>query len=171
MREDFWEFEPTHKLLLAANHKPGVRGTDIAIWRRIKMIPFTVTIPDSEKNPELPGKLKTELPGILAWAVRGCSQWQEQGLKHPEEVEKATQAYREEQDSVGLFIDDQCRLDPSASVQSGVLFDAYQKWAGDKIMSRIEFAERLEARDLARKRKANCVFWRGIELSDPLKHR
>ncbi len=72
MREDFWEFDPTHKIILASNHKPTVRGTDHAIWRRIRLVPFAVTIPESEQDKSLPGKLLTELPGILAWCVRGC---------------------------------------------------------------------------------------------------
>jgi putative DNA primase/helicase len=51
MREDFWEFAPTHKVFLAANHKPVVRGTDHAIWRRIKLVPFDVVIPKGNRIP------------------------------------------------------------------------------------------------------------------------
>jgi P4 family phage/plasmid primase-like protien len=75
MREDFWEFAPTHKVFLAANHKPVVRGTDHAIWRRIKLVPFDVVIPKGEQDSRLPKKLRAELPGILAWAVHGCLEW------------------------------------------------------------------------------------------------
>jgi len=80
MREDFWEFSPSHKIWLAANHKPVVRGTDHAIWRRIKLVPFTVTIPDHQQDRDLPNKLKGELSGILNWAVMGCTEWQAEGL-------------------------------------------------------------------------------------------
>src|SRR5215213_5093014 len=76
MRQDFWEFHPTHKVCLVANHKPTVRGTDHAIWRRIKMVPFDEIIPKKEQDPQLPEKLREELPGVLAWAVEGCRQWQ-----------------------------------------------------------------------------------------------
>jgi putative DNA primase/helicase len=71
MREDFWEFRPTHKFWLAANHKPVIRGTDDAIWRRPRLIPFTVRIPDEKKDPKLLDKLTPELPGILRWGGRG----------------------------------------------------------------------------------------------------
>ena len=76
MREDFWEFDPTHKIVLAANHKPFVRGTDHGIWRRLRLVPFTVTIPDDEQDKQLPVKLVAEYAGILAWAVQGCLEWQ-----------------------------------------------------------------------------------------------
>ncbi len=76
MRADFFEFSPTHKVFLAANHKPEVRGTDTGIWRRIKTVPFDVTIPKGERDPALLAKLRDELPGILRWAVEGCLLWQ-----------------------------------------------------------------------------------------------
>src|SRR5690606_33658354 len=80
MKEDYWEFEPTHKIVLATNHKPQIRGTDHAIWRRVHLVPFTVTIPDDQQDRDLPSKLRGELPGILAWCVRGCLEWQQIGL-------------------------------------------------------------------------------------------
>ena len=58
-----------------------IMGSDYAIWRRIKVIPFTVTIPEKLQNPELPAELKMELPGILRWAVEGCFEWQEIGIQ------------------------------------------------------------------------------------------
>src|SRR5205807_894309 len=77
--QDLFEFDPTHKIMLAANHKPVVKGTDGAVWRRIKLVPFIVTITDAEKDKGLLSKLKAEAPGILAWAVRGCLAWQRDG--------------------------------------------------------------------------------------------
>jgi putative DNA primase/helicase len=94
--QDFFEITPTWKLFLAANHKPTIRGGDYAAWRRIKLVPFTVTIPDEEKDRNLPAKLRAEWPGILAWAVRGCLDWQKYGLGEPEAVRAATDAYRAE---------------------------------------------------------------------------
>lgn len=90
MREDFWEFDPTHKVLLATNHKPEVRGTDHAIWRRLRLIPFDIVIPDAEQDKMLPKKLEAELKGILAAAVQGCLEWQRLGLGLPDEVKQAT---------------------------------------------------------------------------------
>src|SRR5262249_26217948 len=57
MKEDFWTFDPKHKIVLAANHRPLIRGTDYAIWRRIMLVPFGVIIPESERDRKLPEKL------------------------------------------------------------------------------------------------------------------
>ena len=70
--KEFFDFKPQFKIWLAANHKPNISGSDHGIWRRIRLVPFTVTIPEQERDPRLTQKLAEELPGILAWAVRGC---------------------------------------------------------------------------------------------------
>ena len=75
MRAEFFEFVPQFKLWLCCNHKPQIKGQDTAIWRRIHLIPFNLTIPEAERDKDLPAKLKEELPGILRWAVIGCLNW------------------------------------------------------------------------------------------------
>ncbi len=144
MFKDFFEFFPTHKIILAANHKPVVRGTDYAVWRRIKLVPWTVTIPEAEKDKHLPDKLKTELPGILQWAIRGCLDWQREGLAEPEEVTQATAAYQAEQDTVQDFVNSCCNRHPEAKAQSSALLAAYLAWSGDKVMTAPAFRKRLE---------------------------
>src|SRR5215207_8770948 len=89
MREDNWTFPRTDKIFMPVNHKPEIRDTTNSIWRRVKLIPFDVIIPEGVQDRHLNQKLQTELPGILAWLVRGCLRWQRDGLKEPEEVTKA----------------------------------------------------------------------------------
>src|SRR5262249_20330978 len=129
MRQDFFEVPPTWKLFLAANHKPVVRGTDLAAWRRIKLLPFTVTIPDEERDKHLVEKLKAERPGILAWSVAGCLNWQREGLGEPEEVKAATDQYRTEQDGVAGFIAACCHVHRDAKIRTTALYEAYQNGA------------------------------------------
>ena len=86
MREDHWEFIPTHKLFMAGNHKPTVRGADEGIWRRIRLVPWLVQITEKEKDVNLKKRLLKELPGILRWAVQGCLAWQKRGLDMPDIV-------------------------------------------------------------------------------------
>ncbi len=131
MRQDFFEFEPTHKVVLAANHKPTIRGTDHAIWRRIKLVPFEVTIPKAEQDPHLFEKLRAELPGILAWAVRGCLDWQQNGLGEPEEVRAATAEYRAEMDVIAAFLDERCVVHERATTTAQALYDAYTTWCDE----------------------------------------
>lgn len=119
MRDDFWQFRPEFKLWLATNHRPQIRGTDHAIWRRIRLIPFDVTFHTAEtgKTPQqdqtLPARLREEATGILAWAVRGCLAWQSQGLGAPDAVRDATEAYRAEMDVLAMFFEERCIFDES----------------------------------------------------------
>jgi hypothetical protein len=92
------EFTPTHKIWLAANHLPRISGTDVAVWRRIRVLPFTEVIPADERDPHLQSALREELPGILRWAIEGCIAWQTEGLATPASVKAATDAYQEESD-------------------------------------------------------------------------
>jgi putative DNA primase/helicase len=119
-----FEFKPTHKLWVATNHKPRVRGGDEGIWRRLRLIPFDQVIPDHERDPRLKEKLLTEAPGILAWAVRGCLEWQRDGLGTSEEVRDATADYRDGEDRIGPFLEEVCVQSPAARVVASRLFEA-----------------------------------------------
>jgi len=134
MREDFWEFSPTHKIWLAANEKPRITGQDYAIWRRIKLIPFNVKFTD----PDQPGPdkdislrknlFRDERAGILTWALEGCLSWQSEGLDPPAEVKDATAEYKQEEDVVQHFIESECIIDPNLRVNPTDLHKAYEKW-------------------------------------------
>jgi len=123
-----FEFEPTFKVFLAANHKPVVRGSDHGIWRRIRMVPFTQTISEADKDPYLYDKLMAELSGILAWAVRGCQDWRLNGMQTPESVLAFTREYREESDQIGMFLNEECVREPEALIRPATLYDAYCRW-------------------------------------------
>ena len=106
MRQDFFEFVPSFKLVIAGNHRPSLRSVDEAIRRRFHMVPFAVTIPLAERDQGLTEKLKAEWPGILHWMIDGCLEWQGRGLQPPEAVRSATTAYFEAEDAIGAWIDD-----------------------------------------------------------------
>jgi putative DNA primase/helicase len=170
MRQDFWEFEPTHTVFMAVNHKPIVRGTDTAIWRRIRLIPFTETIPPAEQDKQLPEKLRAELPGILAWAVEGCLEWRREGLQAPEEVRRATAGYRSEMDVLGDFLADRCFRGERLQVGKDELYKAYQMWseeAGEKTETKRKFGMLLKERGIedGRNPERTKRIWKGIGLS------
>lgn len=172
MRQDFWEFSPTHKAVLVANHRPAVRGTDHAMWRRIKLVPFEEIIPKEEQNPRLPEALREELPGILAWAVRGCLEWQSEGLGEPEEVRSATEGYRAEMDILAAFLEDHCVVSPNAEVGATPLYHAYRDWCsemGEASETQTRFGKRLAERgfESSRDTKTRRKTWRGIGLLSP----
>ena len=130
--QEHFEFTPEFKLFLVSNHKPRIVGTNEAIWRRIRLVPFTVTIPRSERDPQLLDKLRRELPGILAWAVRGCLKWQEKGLGEPSEVADATSEYRLEEDFLAAFLADKCIADTKGVAYAGMLYEVYGSWCKEK---------------------------------------
>ncbi|HHM12541.1 MAG TPA: DUF3854 domain-containing protein [Planctomycetaceae bacterium] len=172
MREDFWRFEPTHKLWLAANHKPEIRGTDMAIWRRIMLIPFTVTIPEKERDPKLTLKLRAEASGILNWALEGCAAWQQQGLNAPDAVRAATKEYRGEMDVVGRFLDERCRLIDGPRIGATTLFESLEKWCkstGEACPSQREFGRTMTERGFQRKKSGGTYHYLNIGLMiDPI---
>ena len=105
MRENWWGFMPTHKLMIALNDMPRVRDVTPAFWDRAILIPFTVRISDKKEDKGLAKKLiATESSGMLAWMLQGCMDWQEEGLPRPEAIAEATDDYRENEDFVGRFI-------------------------------------------------------------------
>ena len=91
MREDFHDFEPTHKFILAANNTPTLHKVDQGWRRRLHMCPFNASIPKEKIDRTLKKKLLSELPGILCWAINGCLEWQKSGLQPPQEVIGATE--------------------------------------------------------------------------------
>lgn len=130
--KDNFEFAPTYKIILATNHKPEVRDTGHGTWRRIKVIPFKVTIPDGKQDKHLFDKLRAELSGILAWTVQGCLLWQRDGLEPPREVDVETDDYRREQDVLRGFIEECCIIGSEHRCRGPDLRDAFEKWSDQK---------------------------------------
>lgn len=165
MRQDSWEFDPTHKVFLAANHKPVIRGTDHAIWRRIRLIPFKVKFEKPDKN--LPEKLDSERVGILAWLVRGCIEWQRTGLADPVEVLTATEEYRQEMDSLGDFFGERCVIAKGQTAPAKDLYAEYEDWAKDNgadLLTKSKFGKSLRERGFQPDRNTTVRFWLGIGI-------
>ena len=168
LHHEWFEFIPTFKIWLGTNHKPVIHGTDYAIWRRIRLIPFNVKIPELEQDKGLPDKLRQELPGILAWAVEGCLAWQSGGLGTPPEVLRATSDYRAEMDILSGFLDDCCIASKQAEVAVKDLYEAYTDWCetnGEKAIGKRTFGTKLRERDFDTYKATGGVrTWQGIGL-------
>jgi len=165
-----FEFQPTFKVFLAANHKPGISGTDNGIWRRIKMIPFMVSIPEDQQDVDLGEKLLSELPGILNWTLRGCLDWQQQGLKPPRQVTQATTDYRQDSDYMAAFLAECVMIDDGSRTQCKVVYEAYQNWAacaGDRPLNLRRFNDCLKEKGFQTQAgTGNRKFWLGLALRD-----
>jgi putative DNA primase/helicase len=169
MRQDFVTFAPTHKLWLAANHLPKVRGTDHAIWRRLAIVPFNVTFDGTNRDPKLAGKLLAEAPGILAWAVQGATRWLEHGLDVPEPVRAATDDYRGQEDHVGRFVADCCVIGDDVGehveVPAAALRQTYEAWCaaqGERPWTAKAVGAELSRRGLDRYRAGRTKTWTWI---------
>lgn len=122
-------FEPSHTPWLVTNHLPKVKGSDAALWRRIRVIPFQVEIPESEQDTRLGERLKLSADAIVSWALEGYRDYDENGMQAPEAVQFATERYRAESDDVGRFM--AARLDRSSHTERtprGDLWNAWIEW-------------------------------------------
>lgn len=153
---EFVEFTPKFKLFIAGNHKPTIRGRDQGIWRRIRLVPFVVTIPPEQRDKDLQAKLLGELPGILNWAIKGCLVWQASGLAQPKLVTDAVADYRAEMDLLGQWVNESCVVGPQHEWRSRQAYGNYKIWAeggGYKPMSESIFSRELESSFKKTKRK------------------
>jgi len=169
MHENMFTFVPSHKLWLATNHLPRVTGTGDAIWARLPVIKFTVRIHEADKDRQLGDKLKGEASGILAWMVRGAMAWAARGLQPPDEVRKATKAYRAQEDTLADFIAEQCVIREDLIVTVSDLYARYVSWAqaaGEKPQSKRAFGLKMDERGYPDGRYSGHRMRKGIGLRD-----
>ena len=170
MRQDFFTYQPTFKLIVAGNHRPSLRNVDEAIRRWFNLLPFTVTIQPDERDPNLAEKLKEEWPGILAWAIEGCLEWQRIGLAPPSAVVDATESYLTEEDAVGRFLAERCERQPQAHVELKKLYTEWKRFceaSGEPMLTEKSFSQKLEGqRQLIKGQdsRSRRVVFRGIRL-------
>lgn len=165
--QDYFSFDPQFKLWLATNTLPRISGVDEAIWRRIRVIQFPVTIPVSERDPDLGYALQSELSGILNWAFDGYREWKRQKLSPPDQVTKATGEYRLDNDTVGQFIEACCDKDAWAVTTAKDLYDRYLGWceqSGYEPVSKSPFGKTLAQKGYGKVNKNTGSAWKGLTL-------
>jgi putative DNA primase/helicase len=162
--------QPQFKLWLATNNRPTIPEPSIAIWQRIKLIPFSASFVGCE-DKELSEKLDTVLPAILAWAVQGCLLWRQSGWQEPACVKQAIAAYRSEQDELVDFFIECCVVGPDRRVKARELYTIYEVWSplrGLKTLSETVFGSKVLAHGYQRERKKSGNIYCGISLLDKL---
>ncbi|MEV6908069.1 phage/plasmid primase, P4 family [Amycolatopsis sp. NPDC051071] len=145
-------FQPTALMLMATNYRPDVRGQDDGFWRRTRLIPFTRSFSDADKDPMLSRALLDESPGILAWAVQGAAEWYAGGLREPASVRAAVAEYRQQSDLLDGFLPGVLVRDPQGSILQKQAWDMFQDWRDEEQVMQVlrwgprEFARNLESR-------------------------
>ncbi len=158
MRQDFFEFVPQFKLMIAGNHKPTIRGVDEAMRRRMNLVPFTVTIPAEERDAELFERMRDEWPQILDWMVTGCLAWQEYRLNPPPCVVNATEIYMEAEDALGQWMNERGDFSNHYFTLAADLYADWKIWCeknGEFVGTAKAFSQSLEDRNLKRQRESS----------------
>ncbi len=169
MKQDPFEFDPQFKLVIAGNHKPSLSRVDESISRRLHLIPFDVTIPMPERDPELPDKLKNEWPGILKWMIDGCLEWQRQGLQPPKAVTAATDEYLRSEDTFAAWLTEKTERDRTALTKSSLLFADWKEWAeraGENPGSNKKFSQNLQEKGFDTDHSRAGSFFVGVRLRE-----
>jgi putative DNA primase/helicase len=163
--KDYFEFDPQFKLWLATNNLPTISGSDEAIWRRIKVIPFPVTIPDAERDRMLGDRLARELPGICHWAMQGLGEWRQQGLKPPARVLQSTGNYREENDTIGQWIEAACVQELGLLTSMKGLYESYKSFCENSSIEALHnTASAKNSNGVVSKRSRDVRATNGLEL-------
>jgi putative DNA primase/helicase len=167
MRQDFFEFEPTHTLIMLSNYKPSADSSDAALWRRVHLIPFEVVIPEEQRDARLGERIRAEASGILNWLVSGALEWSRIGLAPPKAVLEQTRSYRLAEDFVAAFLDECTTRYAQARVAAGALYSAYKAWAdsnGHRPVRGNDFAAEIEGRGFERTRASGGRHYSGLAL-------
>ena len=170
LNAEFFDFRPAFKIWISTNHRPSIRGTDPAVWDRIRLVPFNVRIPEDQLDKALRDKLILESDGILQWLIAGCLDWQRLGdLGVPPIVANATAEYQIDENIVAGFFDDCCDLQRNVSETSARLYNAYKAWStrtGEEPLSQRRFADRLRQHGAIAARRGGDRerIWRGVRL-------
>jgi putative DNA primase/helicase len=166
MRMSSFEFAPQFKLVFIGNHKPALRSVGEEMRRRIDLVDWGGTIPESERILDLPDKLRAEYPAILAWMIEGCIKWQRQGLGKPPEVAASVADYIQGEDTLGAWMEECVELKQEERVRSGDAYHSFRRWAdaqGEFIPSQKRFTQRLRDRGI-QSIKSGSRYFQGIRL-------
>ena len=168
MRQDFFTFRPTFKLMVAGNHQPILQNVDEALRRRFCMVPFTRK--PENPDPKLEQALKAEAAGILRWMINGCLDWQAHGLPRPASVIVANEEFFSDQDNLGQWIEEETRSEPGNEflwepiAKLFASYSAFAKRAGEDPGKSKGFVARMLRRGYLRKRVNVAKCLSGLEL-------
>lgn len=169
MRQDFFEFSPEFKLVIVGNHQPTLHNVDEAARRRFRIVPFI----HKPVNPdrELQAKLSEELPGILRWALNGLADWLENGLVTPASVVEATEAYFNDQDAIGQWLEESCRVELENTHLWATRKDLFESWSnfakrtGEEPKNSKWLVPALRARGLTEGKRSGVRGFKGVQIN------
>jgi putative DNA primase/helicase len=170
MRGEFFPIRPSHKLWIACNHKPEIRGQDHGVWDRIRIIPFNYRVPDEQVDMRLLDKLKAEGSGILNWCVDGVRGWREQDeqLEPPATVTEAVSDYRAESDIIGDWLESCTTVDSTAVTPFTLVYESYHDWCrkyGYMPLGKIRLSKSLDSRNVKTDKRGGTKYVIGLKIN------
>lgn len=163
--EEF-NLKPMFKIWVSTNERPRIRGTDLGIWRRVRLIPFLYTFTEEERNKDFMEQyIIPELPGILNWVVKGCLKWQKEGMTIPQKSLAEAEDYRDEMDVVQRFLDENCITGDIYTIKVGDLYQRFSAWcgkSGDRPVTSIKFGKKLKEKGFEQCKDRMSRYWKGI---------
>ena len=171
LHQEYFQFKPNFKLWISGNHKPYIQGNDIGIWRRIRLVPFEVSVAPEQQDKDLNAKLLAESSGILNWALEGCRLWLAEGLGGCDVVDKATRAYKSEMDVISGWITECCTEGVNVKTPSSVLYESFKLWAisnGEYVVNNRKFKQKLEEKGIHFSRTSKGSVYSGLKLQGDL---
>lgn len=161
-------WEPSHQIVYVTNHLPQVKGNDPALWRRIRVVPFDVVVPEEHRDTELPERLKLAADAIVTWAVSGWFAYEDLGgMKEPATVQRATSDYQTASDAVKRFTEEHCLTGPHFHARARELHEAWSVWAEDdgaEKLSEKRFSAELERLGFSADKTRVGKVWKGLGL-------
>lgn len=183
MNENFWTFTPTHKFAIAANHMPSIIGQDSGIWRRLAFVPWEVTIPEEERQPEYEKVLYGESSGILNWLIEGLLAYREIGLQIPEKIKVASREVKASSDWLSEFFNEtfttkkKSGMAEESRIRASQVYELYKKWAisnGSTVLPMSKavplFTKRVEDMGLSAPKPNNVKWYVGLRVKDENDH-
>lgn len=170
MREDFFDFRPTHKLFLMGNHQPKVSSGGPSFWRRLRLIGFMNQVPKDQVVEGLSDQLiDEEGPGILQWLIEGAQNMLTNGLHEPASVLAASEEYAEEEDTFGRFVEENLDLsDPNGSEPQKEVRARYEAWClreGERPLTQNKMSRELKNRfNITTTPISGIRFYEGVRL-------
>lgn len=169
----YMDFKPHFTAHMSGNGYPRISGTDNGIWRRMAVVPWTVTIPDGEQRDfeEMVESFRPEFPGILNWLIEGVRIFLTEGLVIPDAVDKATKEYRDDMDRTAGFVTRWIIRDAEAPpLQANSLYRAYSadcEQQGGKPMNNTAFGRAMRKK-FQKDDRGRLVYYLGIRIRDGL---
>jgi len=189
MYQDYFAFMPTHTLFIATNYRPRVQQAQHALWRRLKLVPFTKTFrqPSDGDPSSLPidAGLRSRLQrgadqrdAVLTWMIEGARRWYQNGIPTCLTVGDATDQWRTSEDVIKRFSNECLIYGNSQSTTAQELHDTFTEWCAAEnrpTWNNKVFKERFEGHpvyseaSVHRSRPAGRVTYRGVGVVEEVR--